>query len=236
MLKTWAIVATALALVLLGIVIGRHTEPVPTVIAEAPVEYETDTQTSTEPGRSREVEVYRIPVQFNGIKSEWRSEVERAGLSGDEQLSGYSALFDPERRQVIVEECRHAGYFDQNTGKPIDGASVDFCTVIMKGRLTQLTERSAVVETGINESIDVSLELDQSDEQPQLSMVLNERRIELIPGSRNDLYQLMDVSPKIKAQKSLLYDYDQEQMNKRREAQQTTQNESADQVTRPRTE
>ncbi len=101
----WAVAASALALLLLGILIGRSsgTETVP---LRAPGGYDaSSTDTGMAANATAAVEPdYIVPDVFKGLPSEWRT-----ATDGD-TFDGYAILFDPRRREVIVEQCLHRGY------------------------------------------------------------------------------------------------------------------------------
>lgn len=131
-LRIWALVATAVALVLLGVLIGRTiwTGPqAPSGTAVDPVVHNraaaVDTQAlrgnqAGEPGSSPPV--FSIPAGYRDLPAEWRSDIPAI-----EDGHGYAARFDPLQREVIVERCQHPGYFDLQQERPVEPAT-DFCT------------------------------------------------------------------------------------------------------------
>ena len=200
--KHWAIVATALALVLAGILIGqqigerraqaRH------MAAEGTPKSRLDPVVANSVSTSQNgasPETYNIPDTFNAIPSEWRT----APASGS--FSGYAALFDPRRREVIVEQCRHPGYIDPRSGQPLDTTGTEFCTPVLWATLESLEEHAARARDRSGESVDLALDYSGADQQPQLTMEFKGHQITLVTGSKNDLFQEMERFPEMVAQK-----------------------------------
>jgi len=214
--KRWAIVATALVLVLAGILIGqqigerraqaRHmaAEDTPrwqlSPVAENSV-------TTGQDGASPET--YNIPDNFDAMPSEWRT------ASADGDFSGYAALFDPQRREVIVEQCRHPGYIDPASGQPLDTTGTEFCTPVLWATLESLDERSARARDRNGESVDLALDYSGADQHPQLTLEFKGHQVTLVTGSKNDLFQEMERSPEMMAQKQRKMDLMQAEFERR---------------------
>lgn len=205
--KNWAIAATAIALVLLGIVIGQRTGQVASPSPEVTDTPVTGSVTenagqpsastgpmSTEPGGSNEPAVFVIPEVFGSIPSEWRT-------AHDEGVyDGYAILFDPPRHEVIIEDCFHPGHFNAETGQPVaDGW--EFCDIVLWGELLSLDENSADVLARNGTRLTLSLSLDNEGGESQLALSFPGHQMTLIPGSKNDLFQAMDQSPEIAEQR-----------------------------------
>lgn len=200
--KRWAIVATALTLVLAGILIGqqigerraqaRHMAAEGTPKSRLGPVAENNV-TTNQNGASPET--FNIPDTFNAMPSEWRT----APADGD--FSGYAALFDPQRREVIVEQCRHPGYIDPRSGEPLDTTGTEFCTPVLWATLEPLDEHSARARDRSGESVDLALAYSGADQQPQLAMEFKGHQVTLVTGSKNDLFQEMERSPEMMAQK-----------------------------------
>ena len=200
--KHWAILATALALVLAGILIGqqigeRRTQPGQTDADHRPQrqpdQVVDNSLTSGQNGVSPET--YNIPDSFDEMPSEWRT----APANGD--FSGYAALFDPQRREVIVEQCRHPGYMDPRSGQPLETTGIEFCVPVLWATLESLDERSARARDRSGESVDLALNYSGIDTQPQLTMEFKGHKVTLVTGSKNDLFQEMERSPEMMAQR-----------------------------------
>ncbi|MFK7958454.1 MAG: hypothetical protein AB8B96_20350 [Lysobacterales bacterium] len=127
--------------------------------------------------------------------TEWRTR-----LNNDQYL-GYAILLDPGRGDVIVEQCRHLGYFDDAVGKPIDLGN-EFCTPVLQAKLTELTQTSARAMRRDGSSVDLSLSVGGDEDQPELTLSFPGHTMNLIAGSKNDLRQAMDNTPEMKSQKA----------------------------------
>lgn len=214
--KHWAILATALALVLAGILIGqqigeRRTQSRQTVANESqqrqPDQVVDNSVTSGQNGASPET--YNIPDSFDAMPSEWRT----APASGD--FSGYAALFDPQRREVIVEQCRHPGYMDPRSGQPLETTGTEFCVPVLWATLESLDERSARARDRSGESVDLALSYSGLDKQPRLTMEFKGHKVTLVTGSKNDLFQDIERSPEMMAQKQRKWELQQAEIELR---------------------
>ena len=211
--RNWAIAASAIALVLLGVVIGQYTsrnsnpEPVTAGVPQpAPVSGNTSRADVPEAATDTEGEggdgpaPFVIPQAFVSLPSEWRTEFE------DGDYHGYAILFDPPRREVIIEKCFHHGHFDQDTGQPIaDGW--EFCDNVLWGQLESLDEHSAHVRARNGTQLDLDLALSDANGQTHLALSVPGHQMELIPGSKNDLFQAMDQSPQMAEQRKQRFEF-----------------------------
>jgi hypothetical protein len=141
-----------------------------------------------------------IPEAFVSLPSEWRTEFH------DSDYHGYAILFDPPRREVIIEKCFHPGHFDQDTGQPIaDGW--EFCDNVLWGQLESLDEHSAHVRARDGTQLDLDLALSDANGQTHLALSFPGHQMELIPGSKNDLFQAMDQSPQMAEQRKQKFEF-----------------------------
>ncbi len=208
-LKVWAFLATAVALVLLGIVIGRHTEK------SAPVDYHfasgapgVSAATDSRDPTTAPVAPYSVPGNFVGLKTQWRSAL------NNEALNGYAILFDPERREVILEYCLHPGYFNAKLEQPIYSES-DFCQTVLWGTLVELSETVAKAVDRQGNAQKLTLRLNKNGPDSRLEISFDEHELDLVYGSKNDLFQLVEQSEAIREQKQQRFAFEQEDIKKR---------------------
>lgn len=191
-LLAWAIGATALALILLGYMIGRTGGgPNP-----APLSVAANLATSTETGPSVQPEPadpYLVPVALAGMPAEWRTPFRQ-------ELAGYAILFDLKRRELIVEQCAHPGYFDEGTGREIL-QNWEFCEPVLWSRLVEIDETSVKAIDRRRGRVELELAADREADPPSLSLSFGDHDMRLIPGSKNDLFQAMDRSSAIEQQR-----------------------------------
>jgi hypothetical protein len=228
--RNWAIAASAIALVLLGVVIGQYTsrksnpEPVTASVPQpAPVSGNTfradvrEVTTDTEGEGGDGPAPFVIPEAFVSLPSEWRTEFE------DGDYHGYAILFDPPRREVIIEKCFHPGHFDQDTGQPISDGW-EFCDSVLWGQLESLDEHSAHVRARDGAQLDLDLALSDADGQTHLALSFPGHQMELIPGSKNDLFQAMDQSPQMAEQRKQKFEFIMDEEDKLRQQSQMQNN------------
>ena len=210
--RYWAIAASAIALVLLGILIGQrfgHTPDSGPVIDKGHAteltggtEVKTSTNgtsnsdgaTSSDGGPIDEPESFVIPTAFTSIPSEWHT------IIIEDSFDGYAILFDPPRREVIIEKCRHPGYFDPEAGQPLP-EGVEFCTNVLWGQLLAMDEHSASVHARNGKQLELNLSLTTEDGQSQIALSFPGHQMNLVPGSKNDLFQALDRKPVMVEQK-----------------------------------
>ena len=193
LLLAWALSATALALIFLGYAIGRtmgtnDRAPAPAGYAA----YAPDTSGGEPPVQPADPNP--VPEALVGLPTEWRSE-----FSG-EDFRGYAILLDTQRREIIVEQCLHPGYVDERTGALVE-PMWEFCQGVLWGTLTKFEDLTATVVDRDSGPVDVEFNLADGETPPRLSLSFNDRSMELIPGSKNDLLQAMENAPAMVEQK-----------------------------------
>ncbi len=185
-LMIWALAASFIAVGAIGYSLGQHKSNSSADIRAAVSA--TESPLTTEPGAGAvPVPEYVIPASFAEVPSEWRSDV-----TGD--VEGYSVLFDPLTRQAIVESCRHNGYQLDDAGRPLELFG-EFCTTLLQGELQSLTEKEATVRAKDGRIVTVELKPDMTRQPATLRLEFDGHTLALIPGSRNDLLQIMEREP-----------------------------------------
>lgn len=196
----WAITATVLMLLAVGFALGKRAGSAGPEGATIPAYGATAASTDPRrhPDEAPPVDPYTIPRKFAGLPAEWRSDHD--GKSRD----GYAILLDPQRRELIVEKCHHAGYFDFSADRPIE-QSQEFCDIVLWSTLTTLGEQEAKAVTRTGEAVDVKLALTTTDDdEPRLELSFGDHGMKLVAGSKNDLLQSMEAMPDIRRQKNVL--------------------------------
>ena len=206
--KYWAIAATAIVLVLLGVLIGQRFGRQPVIDSALPMSMAENSETqggtegrtspgetsSTESGSSEDSVPFVIPETFTSLPSEWHT------VFIENNFEGYAILFDPLRREVIIEQCRHPGYFDPSIGQPLP-EDREFCANVLWGQLLNMDENSAHVRARKGNELDLALELTSDFGRSRLSVSFPDHQMVLVPGSKNDLFQGMDNTPVMTEQK-----------------------------------
>lgn len=181
----WAVTATAVALVLLGYTISEKSHTAMPVAVDPFGSTASDTQGGE---TAQQVDPYQIPPALSGLPAEWHS------VFDGRHFRGYAILFDPSRREVIVEQCRHPGYPRQVSGPP-RVLGWDFCTNVLWGNLTRIDEHSATAVDSQGDPVELQITVDREAVPPRLSLSFQDYDMDLVPGSKNDLLQAMDSSP-----------------------------------------
>lgn len=196
LLIVWALSATALALVFLGYAIGKTTEADKRLSASAAYGSHLADTSGGEP-QVELVDPYVVPAVLDGMPSEWRSPFD------GKNFHGYAILFDPMRREVIVEKCRHPGYFDERKGVAVDGGW-DFCNNVLWGSLVRIDEFSATAVNRAGQELELELTLDGEGDERRLSLSFPGHAMVLQAGSKNDLLQALEFAPQMQKQKDRL--------------------------------
>ena len=200
----WALGATIIALVLLGVLLGQQigrssagnkvgTHSPNPVNSTSPREGGFDTEAKFPTGQ----DLPNSPAISNATlawPTQWRTQTD-----GD-LYDGYAILLDPGRRQVIVEQCQHRGFFDEVADKPID-VEHQFCKSVLHGQLTELTQTHGVALQRDGTSVELSLSLESNEQLLKMALSFPGHTMDLIPGSKNDLRQAMVKTPEMKEQK-----------------------------------
>lgn len=228
-IKAWALFASALALILFGVQIGRTPMFSPAEKhnmqsverASGLVSTETDS-ISTEVGGNGDTQsvgskvpeaVYSVPDAFVGLPTEWRTQFNGV------DFNGYAILFDPFRQEIIVEQCRHPGHFDEALNRPIE-AGTSFGKIVLWSRINLLSSLMANVTTRDGKPEEIKLSLTEKEGQRHLALSFGNHVMDLIPGSKNDLYQAMDRTPEMRRQQRLVFEYQQTEYLKQQQQQQ----------------
>lgn len=192
----WAITATVLMVLAVGYAFGKNADRSSPAVVSQPVYRVSEASTD---GRHvgdevPQAESYVIPDVYAAMPTEWRSDND--GTSRD----GYAILLDPVRRELIVEKCHHAGYFDFKSGQSIEQNS-EFCDVVLWSTLAMLAPENASAVSRDGRHVDVALVVNNDGAEPVLSLSFGDHQMELVAGSKNDLLQIMESLPAIQKQK-----------------------------------
>ena len=219
--KNWAMAVTVIALVLMGVLIGQRIGPTQGPGSDADEDATTGLvqsageRTITSNEIQEEKKSYEIPAKFTSIPSEWQT------VLTENNFSGYAILFNPARQEVIIEECHHPGYFDSSIGQPIPQGQA-FCSNVLWGQLQTLNEHSALVLARNGQQLELTLLLTSENGQSQLALSFPGHLMELVPGSKNDLFQAMDSTSVMIDQKRQQFEFQEAQYQQRRQQQSKT--------------
>ncbi len=95
---------------------------------------------------------------------------------------------DPARREVIVEQCRHPGYYDEKRGVAVEDRW-EFCKGVMWGSLKQIEESSAIAVDRTGQTIDIELSLNAETRPPQLLLSFGDHSMVLSLAVRTICYR-----------------------------------------------
>lgn len=213
--SVWAISATAVALVLAGVLIGQK--------LERPTLPQASLTEATEPGATPYVDPYVVPEWLAGAPLEWRSEVTDAA-------KGIAILLDYNRRELLVDQCSHAGFFDFSKNRPKENGSLR-CERLLTSRITSFTVDGADVTTREGNEMFVTLKPVLESDVSKLDIGFDSLKMRLIPGQTNDLNQAIVQLPSVAKEKEALNQFKIQQ-----EMQQRAQMASANQQGVPRFE
>ena len=207
----WAIATTALSLFLLGILVGRSTGDEGTAATAEGAYARFDTDTSL-PAANVEAAAPAVivPAGFDGLPREWRTDPDK------ETFDGYAIWFDPRRGEVIVEQCLHRGYLTED-GAPLT-TKYEFCEGVLWASILDMSDTGATVRTRTGEIAELNLELAEGADQETLSLSFPGHEMVLIPGSKNDLLQAMDNTPRMIREKQQQFEAFQAQYRERERA------------------
>lgn len=196
-LKIWAAAATGVALLLAGFVAGTWNGG-RQAVGPAQVSYSQPTDPNASRATNDAIAPYVVPDAFADLPAEWHTPFDGT------KLDGYAIAFDPHRRQVIVEQCRHRGYVDSRTGDIVQ-PGWEFCDNVLRATLARLDAQSATAIGPAQEPVELALALEGAENEPRLALSFPGHRMVLQPGSKNDLYQAMDRSPRMRQEKEVFH-------------------------------
>ncbi|MFK8014486.1 MAG: hypothetical protein AB8G17_03440 [Gammaproteobacteria bacterium] len=189
----WAGTATLIAVGALGYIAGKAADADP-----APSRYSVShvqTQPSKAEDPAREVPTpYVIPDHFANLPTEWRTAVTPSAV-------GYAALFDPQRRELIVEQCEHPGYKLNASGEALPITN-DICQPVLWSKIATLDDTEALVIHRGGGADRIEIELVNAQDKRTLQVRFADQAVTMIPGSKNDLVVAMEQTPTITRQKA----------------------------------
>ncbi|MFK8029011.1 MAG: hypothetical protein AB8G18_02120 [Gammaproteobacteria bacterium] len=192
----WAVCATVVAVIAvgtLGFVAGKNSSTTVSVTAGDASSMPTHLATQSGVEERDIAPKYTVPLQFASLPDQWRTPVQNSP-------KGYAALFDPKRRELIVEQCEHPGFQIDENGRPQD-ITRGSCVPILWSSISTLTETIAVVRNRDGNTEQIELAIAELDGSSTLSLGFSGHRMTMIPGSRNDLVLAMENTPDIAKQK-----------------------------------
>lgn len=191
-LTVWAVSATVIAVAAgsaLGYTLGQRSAPEPAVVAPG-----NPNAATTDPARGGQTQpVYVVPDVFADVPTEWRTAVGR-------KPQAYAALFDPVRRELIVEHCQHPGY-DVADEDALSRAA-DICTLALRARIAQLADDRAIAIGRDGDPVEVRIDAALDEQPPRLRLRFGEHDVDMLPGSKNTMFQALEAMPAIAQQKS----------------------------------
>ena len=199
----WAVSATAAALLMAGVLVGKSLQPLQSggVVSIAAPQ-------STEPGAEPVEEHFQVPAWMQAAPTEWYT-------APDGSREGYALLFDPVRRELLIEQCGHLGYFDAQTNRP-RAETGPSCTRILTGELLEVTEDSAMVFNKEGVIVQIDLVATITNETAQLEMRYDNLHLHLVPGQTNDLINAIAKLPEIQNEYQQRFEFEQQQMKQQR--------------------
>lgn len=96
---------------------------------------------------------------------------------------------------------------------------VEFCTNVLWGQLLAMDEHSAMVQARSGKQLELSLSLTTEDGQSELAMSFPDHQMNLVPGSKNDLFQTMNRKPVMVEQKQQKFEFQEAEHQERRRQQ-----------------
>jgi hypothetical protein len=225
MAKAAAIFFALLSAALLGYIFATQTDEEPMAPAPQPA----GAPLRAEQSASDPVDTpFAVPLELRGLPTEWVS-----AASGDDH-KGHAALLDLEgRRELIIEACEHRGYFDTAAGEPRP-EDWSFCEPVVWGRVLAIEPGALVVRSRDGSELDASIEVSRAEDGPRIALTISDRNLDLVPGSKNDLYQRMDQTDPIRAEAERRDRYVAEQMSQAAERREAAANAAEEGEPRPR--
>ncbi len=192
-LMVWAISATIVAVAAIGYALGKHSAlPAENVVSSAAL------NTTDGNGPHVSMPAFSIPARFKGAPAEWRS------VLAKNDLQGYAVLFETATQTLIVEDCTHRGYEVDVNGRPVL-STAEFCKEVAWTSMVTLADDELVARTREGGTIQVALELDEQADPPVLHMSFDGHRAKLVPGSKQDLFVIMERVESIAKQKEAFH-------------------------------
>lgn len=182
--KLWAIASSTLCLLLVGYIVASH--------VTAPT---GDGRMGGSSGLETEIVV---PDALRELPQEWMSAELEKGARGH----SVGVRFAPSG-EFIAERCTHRGYFDIDRGER-RASDWPFCEMLLEGRVTAIRDGAVTVRSADGTLAEVAMQSIGTLEAPRLVLDLNGAPLELVPGSRNDLYQRMEALPRIQAEREAM--------------------------------
>ena len=198
MITIWALSATALALVLGGVLIGQALNQ--TAVASAP--------SSTQPDGEAVIDPYQVPDWLSDAPTEWRTEFSQS-------YAGYAILFDYLDRRLLVEQCQHNGFFDVDANRPVEQPGLN-CNRVLTARLIEFVENGVLVQRKNGEQSIINLAPLNNNGLTKLQLEFDDHTMALIPGQPNDLVQEVDNTDQIRVQKRRLFEFQNQQARQQR--------------------
>jgi hypothetical protein len=181
--RLWAIASSVLCAGLVAYILVSKTSESPRVVVALPPASAPNQNSSTDPTFAGEPAAQpTLPTVLRGLTKEWISAGE------DRDGKAYAALIDfDQRREVILERCQHEGYFDDERGEPLKAGWQ--CARALAGSISSVEggQMSLVASTGAN--IRIGVARTGPPREPHLELSIGDERIDLVPGSKNDLLQ-----------------------------------------------
>lgn len=188
--RLWAIASSLLCLALLAYIAAAWW------LAPGSVDGQRAAASSTGlPG----AEPASIPTRLRNLPPEWMS---RALAPGP---TGHAVLIDlAHARELIVERCTHRGHFDASRGVPRE-TDWSFCELVVRGAIESATDSELAVRGADGTLQRFAVEL--TGPSRELLLTLGDLRLELVEGSRNDLYQRMEAEPEVAAEHQAMLEW-----------------------------
>jgi len=180
--RAWAIVSSLACLALVAYIAAAPGRPDP----------------EAGPGAETGTAGLALPPALQRLPREWAS-----GPAGGEPV-GHAVLLDlTGSGELMVERCRHRGYFDFERGAPRSD-DWSFCESLLAGSIESVSGEALVVRVATGGSRRIGYGVRGEGGAPRLVLELDEARLELAPGSRNDLFQRLDQLPAILAERDAM--------------------------------
>jgi hypothetical protein len=185
-IRVWALASTALCVVLVGYIVASHWSSV---------------ASDDGPAAAAPLAIAPIPQAWRDLPSEWMSQTTEPDHTGHVVLLDLAA-----NREVIVERCRHRGYFDRLRGQPRE-ADWSFCEPIVRGHIESVDRDGFALRRTDGRVAHVGISVERGSTVPRLILAFEGVRLALAPGTKNELYQQMESSPDIREEREALLEF-----------------------------